>query len=51
MLYFNDCAIMLNYVVGWQSFLAGVLQYLAKYMALLVQFFFPNLYWVLLCVT
>ena len=36
---------MLNYVVGWQSrsFLAGLLQYLAKNMALLVQTFWGEI--------
>ena len=36
-----DFSILLNYVVGWQSrsFLTGLLQYLAKNMALLVQIF------------
>ena len=36
--FINDFKILLNYVVGWQShsFLTGLLQYLAKNMALLV---------------
>ena len=38
MFYFNNFKILLNYVVRWQSrsFLTGLLQYLAKNMALLV---------------
>ena len=37
---------MLNYVVGWQSrrFLTGLLQYLAKNMALLVQKIFEIIF-------
>ena len=37
---------LLNYAVGWQSyiFLAGLLQYLAKNMALLVQTFLEDFF-------
>ena len=46
--YFNDIMILLNYVFGWQSrsFLAGMLQYLVKNMALLVQKFVGEFYFI-----
>ena len=42
--YFRVILILLNYVVGWQSlsYLTGLLQYLAKNMALLVQKLFEE---------
>ena len=48
MFYFTDFTILFNYVVGWQnrSFLVGLLQYLAKNMALLVQHFFGRILFV-----